>query len=212
MDAVFLFDVSCVMAEPWREAGYECWCLDIQHPPAYSTGGITSDGQLHRVHWDLSRPWMPSFRPSFVAAFPPCDHLAVSGARWFQGKGLRALSRAVNLFATAAEFCEWAQCPYLIENPVSTIATYWRKPDFTFHPHQFTGYCRDDNYTKRTCLWTGGGFVMPTMFQADGLPEPDNRIHAAPPGPNRHNFRSMTPRGFSRAVFEANGRVLTPCP
>jgi hypothetical protein len=27
--AVFLFDVSGVMAEPWLDAGYECWIVDI---------------------------------------------------------------------------------------------------------------------------------------------------------------------------------------
>lgn len=33
---------------------------------------------------------------------------------------------------------------------------------------------------------------------------PDDRIHKAPPGADRANFRSATPRGFARAVFEAN--------
>lgn len=33
---------------------------------------------------------------------------------------------------------------------------------------------------------------------------PDDRIHKAPPGVDRANFRSATPRGFARAVFEAN--------
>lgn len=33
---------------------------------------------------------------------------------------------------------------------------------------------------------------------------PDNRIHDAPPGEDRANFRSATPMGFARAVFGAN--------
>ena len=33
---------------------------------------------------------------------------------------------------------------------------------------------------------------------------PDDRIHKAAPGADRANFRSATPRGFSRAVFWAN--------
>ncbi len=217
--AVFLFDVTGIMAQPWLEAGYECWIVDIQHPPAYETGGVTDSprgksgtfseslGLLHKVHHDLSRPWLPPFpRESieFVFAFPPCDHLAVSGARWFKGKGLRRLARSVDLFATAAEFCEWSGAPYAIENPVSTISTYWRKCDHWFHPHHYTGWCLDDNYTKYTCLWTGGGFVMPAPLVEPGLPKPDDRIHKAPPGPERHNFRSATPMGFARAVFAAN--------
>lgn len=33
-------------------------------------------------------------RVAFVAAFPPCTHLVVSGARWFKGKGLRSVTPA----------------------------------------------------------------------------------------------------------------------
>ena len=204
---ISLFDVTGVMAQPWLEAGYECWTVDIQHPAAYETGGVTTDGRLNKVHADLSQPWLCPVdreRIAFVAGFPPCDHLAVSGARWFRGKGLRALSRSVSMFATAAEFCEWAGAPYLIENPVSAISTYWRKPDYTFHPHDYTAFCLDDSYTKKTCLWTGGGFLMPTPERHTDAPEPDDRIHKCPPGPDRHNVRSATPAGFARAVFEAN--------
>lgn len=215
---IFLFDLTGIMAQPWLEAGYDCWIVDMQHPPAYSQGGVsvvdpqqTGHGTLHKVHKDLTEPWLcpiPREQIAFVAAFPPCDHLAVSGARWFQGKGLRLLARSIEMFATAAEFCEWAGAPYLIENPVSNIASHWRKPDCTFSPHYFTGYNVDDNYTKKTCLWTGNGFVMPELNQLVGLGEPDDRIHKCPPGPDRHNIRSATPLGFARAVFEANHKIL----
>jgi hypothetical protein len=87
--------------------------------------------------------------------------MAVSGARWFAGKGLGKLADSIRLFERAAFWCEWFGAPYLIENPVSTISSYWRKPDYTFHPWQFTAFELGDNYTKKTCLWTGGGFVMP---------------------------------------------------
>jgi len=32
---------------------------------------------------------------------------------------------------------------------VKVISSYWRKPDHTFNPHDYTGFCREDNYTKR---------------------------------------------------------------
>ena len=172
---VSLFDESGIMVLPWLEAGYECWTVDMAHPFAYDNGGITTAGRLNKLHRDLSTPWMPHFdrdRIAFVAAFPPCDHLAVSGARWFAGKGLRKLSKSIELFATAAEFCEWSGAPYVIENPVSTISTHWRKPDCTMSPHEFTGYFQDDNYTKKTCLWTGGGFVMPQLSRPEWLSPP----------------------------------------
>ena len=204
---ISLFDISGIMVKPWLDAGYQAFIVDCQHPVAYDNGGITSEGNLHKVHWDLSRPWLPPVDRkdiTFVAAFPPCDHLAVSGARWFAGKGLRRMAQAIDLFATAAEFCEWAEAPYMIENPVSTISSYWRKPDHTFSPHQYTGYCTNDNYTKKTCLWTGHGFVMPDHLLDLSLGQPDDRIHKAPPGPDRHNFRSATPQGFAWAVYEFN--------
>ena len=207
---ISLFDVSGKMVQPWLAAGYKCWIVDIQHPVAYETMGITTDGNLHKVNADLSRPWLPPIdrdRIAFVAAFPPCDHLSVSGARWFKGKGLRKLEISIAMFATAAEFCEWSGAPYMIENPVSSIASYWRKSDHSFHPHQYTKYRAEDNYTKKTCLWTGGGFVMPKVAKDYSLPEPDDRIHKCPPGPERHNIRSATPLGFAEAVFRCNGRA-----
>jgi hypothetical protein len=201
---IFLFDVSGKMADPWADAGHPCLIIDLQHPAGISR----LRDNIWRMGADLRNgvPELPAewANPCFVAAFPPCDHLAVSGARWFKGKGLRLLSLSVDLFATAAEFCEASGAPYLIENPVSTISTYWRKPDASFNPCDYTAFELGDNYTKRTCLWIGGGLVMPAPAKADGLGEPDDRIHKAPPGPDRHNFRSATPAGFARAIYEAN--------
>lgn len=208
--AVFLFDETGNMATPWALAGYECWIVDIKHPQAYDSNGITKGKLFTRVHADLSRPWLPPFdrnRIAFVAAWPPCDHLATSGARWFKGKGLRKLSESIGYFATAAEFCEWSQAPYLIENPVSNIASHWRKCDYRFSPEYFTGFCRDDNYTKKTCLWVGNGFVMPSEFRAPGLGEPDDRIHKCPDTKDRKSIRSATPMGFSEAVFQSNSKL-----
>lgn len=208
---ISLFDVTGTMVKPWLAVGYECWIVDIQHPVAYDSDGVTSEGNLRKLNRDLTRPFLPPVerdRIAFVAAFPPCDHLAVSGARWFKGKGLRKLETSIAMFATAAEFCEWSGAPYMIENPVSNISSHWRKPDHNFHPHHFTGFNVADNYTKKTCLWTGGGFVMPEKFEDGTLGNPDDRIHKCPPGPDRQNIRSATPLGFAEAVFRANGKQL----
>jgi len=202
---VSLFDKTGNAVRPWAEAGYDCKCYDIAHDD-YSIERVGA-GNIWRIPFDLHHK-LPNIGAEIdmVFAFPPCTHLSVSGARWFKGKGLRALADSVHMFATAAEFCEASGAPYLIENPVSTISTYWRKPDHAFHPWQYTEYELSDHYTKRTCLWTGGGFVMPDSaiaFQLEGV-DPDNRIHAAPPSDERADFRSATPMGFARAVFEAN--------
>ncbi|WP_186252234.1 hypothetical protein [Burkholderia gladioli] len=204
--AIFLFDKTGNMAKPWADAGYRCICFDIQH-----AGRSVRDGIVFQ-HWDAlhGAPIVPPDSDVvFGFAFPPCTHLAVSGARWFAGKGLRALAQSIEMFATSAEFLESLDCAYGIENPVSTISSYWRKPDHTFHPYDFTEFELADNYTKKTCLWTGGGFVMPAAARADGLAAPDNRIHAAPPSDDRADIRSATPMGFARAVFAANHDLIT---
>jgi hypothetical protein len=96
----------------------------------------------------------------------------------------------------------------MVENPVSVLASAFGKPQHTFHPHDYTAWEAADNYTKKTCLWTGGGFTMPQPARDASLGAPDNRIHFASPGPERANFRSATPMGFARAVFAANHREL----
>ena len=200
MKAISLFDTSGVMLKPWAEAGYDCHNFDMQNINEQRDG-------MGFHEWDAFSGFLPLQEVAFVAAFPPCTHLAVSGARWFKGKGLKALAESIHLFGISAEYCEARGAPYMIENPVSTISTYWRQPDYKFHPCHYSGYIGGDEfYTKETWLWTGGGFVMPPRDMGPGLfKKPDTTyIHNQPPGPERANIRSRTPEGFARAVFEAN--------
>lgn len=203
--AIFLFDRTGNMARPWAEAGVLCYCVDIQHPKGERRAGNIIYVGADARHWRVPH----GVNVIFASAFPPCTHLAVSGARWFKGKGLRLLSEAIELFAVAAEACEWAECPYLIENPVSVVSSHWRKPDFTFDPWEYAGYLEnpeEENTTKRTCLWTGGGFVMPEKRPAR---EPHrNDVWKMGPSDNRADERSRTPNGFARAVFQANARTF----
>lgn len=200
--AIFLFDYTCIMAQPWLDTGYKCYCVDIQHSP-----GIHQEGNLFKVGIDLTKAWkspVSKDRIAIVIAFPPCDHLSVSGARWLKGKGLRKLATSIDMFATATEFCEWSEAPYMIENPVSTISTYWRKPDKVIHPYYYTKLCSEDNYYKRTCLWIGNGFKVPKPCRDIGLGIPDERIHQSLPRSHRSLFRAATPLGFAKAVYLSN--------
>jgi hypothetical protein len=140
-----------------------------------------------------------------VFAFTPCTNLAVSGARWFKEKGLHGLTEAPEVAEACVRICEWSGAAWMLENPVSTLASYWRKPDYTFDPCEYGGYLlpAGDAYTKRTCPWVGGGFAMP---QKRPVPPSDgSKMHRMPPSDDRANKRSETPMGFARAVFEANG-------
>ena len=217
---ISLFDKTGESVQPWADAGYACHIIDNQHPVAEFGTQLRENIRAHNINLlniepkEILRALRLSGRGiAFISAYPPCDSLAVSGARWFKVKVLRALASGVNMFSTAADFCEYVNqfqtTPYYIENPVSTISTYWRKPDYTYQPWQYSGLEPADCYKKRTCLWTGGWFIMP---EPDCAPDcqPDDRIHKAAPGPDRKNFRSATPAGFARAVFAANAPRLNP--
>lgn len=191
-----LFDRSGVMVRPWAEAGWPCVCVDLQHDGVTTQDGITFVGAD-------AKAWRPGTY-AIAFAFPPCDHLAGSGARWFQDKGLEGLHEALDLVRAAKTVCEGSGCPWMIENPVGTLATYWRQPDFIFNPSEYGGWLPGggDRYTKKTCIWTGGGFQLPIKRPVE--PTEGSRMHLLPPSAERKNLRSKTPEGFARAVFEAN--------
>lgn len=200
---VSLFDRTGNMVAPWTDTGFLCYCVDIAHP-----AGEHRDGNVIRVGAD-AREWLPPYAPiSILFAFPPCTHVAASGARWFKDKGLGSLIEALQLFDAALRLAEWTNAPYMIENPVSTVSTYWRAPDYTFDPCDYGGYISPsgDAYTKRTCLWTGNGFAMPETRCV--VPFERSKMHRMPPSKERAALRSATPMGFARAVFEANHKQV----
>jgi len=229
---ISLCDLTGNFTQPWSEAGHDVILVDPQHG-VDSVVTLENGATLTLLAKTISEA-MPALTEVcatrnvvFVAGFPPCTDLAVSGARHFQRKMTDATwehYKGPTMFEDAVAValqCEavgvMAGSPWFAENPVSRLSTLWRKPDHKFNPHDFTMFERGDNYSKKTCLWTGGGFIMPqrnTHPDFDAIHvngelvraavKPDDRIHKAPPGPGRMNFRSATPMGFARAVFEAN--------
>ena len=196
-----LCDRTGNMVRPWAEAGYTCMTVDLQRPAEVMPNVMP-------VQTDVCSFLPPRTKYAAVFAFPPCTHLAVSGARWFKEKGLHGLADALKTVEACARICEWSGARWMLENPVSTLASYWRKPDFTFDPCDYGAYLLPvgDAYTKRTCLWTGGGFVMPEKRSAPATE--GSKMHRLGPAPNRADKRSETPIGFAQAVFEANTRIV----
>ena len=154
----------------FREKGHNAFSCDILpcsggHPEWHILGDVlpllngncdfvTMDGVKHRIDgkWDL------------IIAFPPCTHLAVSGAAWFEKK--RADGRQKDGIEFFAKFLN-ADCDRIaIENPVGIISgdyiPKWFpelavkygfpiKPTQKIHPWMF-----GDNFSKTTCLWIKG--------------------------------------------------------
>lgn len=204
---ISLCDLTGNMVQPWRESGYSAVLVDPQHGTTRTEGAVTKFAGTIEDAMPTIGDLIRAGKVAMVFGFPPCTDMAVSGARWF-----RAKYEADKLFQAkavmVAEQCRTigrlSGAPWFVENPVSVLASAFGKPQHTFHPADYTAYEPADNYTKKTCLWTGGGFVMPQPAKDSSLGAPDNRIHFASPGPERANFRSATPMGFARAVFDAN--------
>lgn len=197
-----LCDRTGVMVEPWARAGYPCTTVDLQEGVPIVTPSARPN--VERVVADVTK-WLPPLdNYGIVFAFPPCTHLAKSGARWWKDKGLAALIEALEVVEACRRIAEWTGAPYLIENPSGALSTHWRKPDHAFDPLDYGAYVLDgEDYTKLTNLWVGGGFVMPPKLPVRKSDKP-NPIHWAAPGPERANIRSVTPRGFAQAVYEFN--------
>ena len=225
--AVFLYDYTGIMAQPWLDAGYECWCFDGQHKP-----GITREGNHVKVGM-----WFDAYRTSdhvkeivemvgsaeIVIGFPECTHLAVSGAAHFAKK----LAENPAIQAEATELArmvmyvgEAFNCPWVAENPVSVLATTWRKPNHKFDPWEYGGYLPEDDihptypeyikprdaYPKKTCLWSSDDFFMPKKLPVtvnSGYSDQHKKLGGK--SLKTKNIRSATPRGFAKAVFEFNG-------
>lgn len=201
-----LCDYTGNMVMPWLAEGIECHTVDIKHPEFVRSGPLVKIGMDVRKMAEVDLKIY-----GIIFAFPPCTNVAVSGTRWFKSKGLDGLIEALEIFNACLKICEREGVPYMIENPVSTVSTYYRKPDYTFHPYEYGGYLYPpgDAYTKKTCLWTGNGFVMPPKQSVHGYMDIDNDyIHHMPESKDRADLRSATPLGFAYAVFNANRHVI----
>lgn len=142
------------VCKAFRALGHEAYSCDLLpcsggHPEWHFQGDVTP---LLNAEWDI------------IIAFPPCTHLAVSGAAWFEGKRESGVQREGVEF-----FCKFLElnCKHVsIENPVGIMSGEYvqkyypdiadkyglpRKPSQIIQPWQF-----GDNYKKSTCLWLKG--------------------------------------------------------
>ena len=206
---ISLCDITGHMVQPWVDAGYHAVLVDPQHVISRQEGRVTMLAKTVDDAMPFLTDMLRDFGIAAVFGFPPCTQLAGSGARWWGSKreaDFMFQAKAVAVAEQCRTVGRLSGAPWFVENPVGALSRVFGKPSHTFHPADFTAYEPADNYQKRTCLWTGNGFVMPQPARDASLGAPDDRIHKAPPGPDRENFRSATPLGFARAVFDANAR------
>ena len=225
-----LYDFTGEALKPWAEAGYTCYAFDIQHPKegrvdhgiCYQHADLQDQDTLNAIQSEFGdKPVV------FGMAFPVCTDMAVSGAAHFKRKAEANpffQADAVGHATAVARMFNGMAIPYFIENPVSVLATMWRKPDYSFHPYEYGGYipyseadhprwpeyiAPFDAYKKKTCLWTGGGFVMPDKVAVDCEGYHGNGYSTAMmklggKSQRTKDIRSATPRGFATAVYQSN--------
>ena len=165
-----------------RRIGHEAYSCDIGpcsggHPEWH----LQVDAlELLKMKWDM------------ILAFPPCTHLAVSGARYFEQKRKDGRQQAaIDFFMRFAN----SDCPRIaIENPVGIMSTVWKKPDQIIQPWQF-----GHGETKKTCLWLKG---LPPLISTEIVEGREQRIWKMPPSEDRAKNRAKTFPGIARAMAE----------
>lgn len=138
-----------------------------------------------------------------MIAFPPCTHLAGSGARHFKYKQVEQ-REALSFIRRLME----APIPKIaIENPVGIISTKIRKPDQIIQPYDF-----GHDVSKKTCLWLKNlPLLRPTKhiapeYHVNGLPRWANQspcgADRSPPSSVRGKMRGKSYQGIADAMAD----------
>ena len=233
---IFLYSTSGLAEKPFLDAGYEVWSFDGQNQDENLCGGMWHKrwawfepedlvGQAKRIVDTVQRTG-GNERILLVVGFPECTHIAVSGSRHFKRKlaeNPEIQNDAVKLARLVEVVGNVANCQWAAENPVSVLATKWRKSDHTFEPYHYGGYLPEDDvhplypefinardaYPKKTCLWVGNGFIMPPKKTVDVPRRSDGSVayseqyqRLGGTSLKTKNIRSASPRGFFIALCE----------
>jgi site-specific DNA-cytosine methylase len=179
----------------FRKRGHEAYSCDIEP----CSGG--------HPEWHLQQDVIPLLDEKWdmILAFPPCTHLAVSGAAWFEQKRKDGRQQqGIDFFMAFAN----NNCPKVaIENPVGIMSTKWRKPDQIIQPYMF-----GHKEQKKTCLWLK---ELPALKETENVKNemlllPKNkreRLHYLPPTKNRGKLRNKTFPGIAKAMAEQWGTL-----
>ena len=185
--------------------GFDAWSCDLQPNRNPKAKHYQQDlFEVINFGWDA------------MIAFPPCTHLAVSGARHFkvkqedgrQKEGIDFFMKVIN-----------APIKHIaVENPIGIMSSVYRKPDQIIQPYYF-----GDSVTKSTCLWLKN---LPKLYHNKYINLFDNNISHTDKGEiitfksgkRMHSFfansygdsktRSKTFPGIAKAMSEQWGKYL----
>jgi hypothetical protein len=183
-------EFSGVVRRAFRARGHEAWSCDLLPAEDGSDAHFQADARHVAKGGYFGEPW------DLMIAHPPCTHLAVSGARWFNEKRIEqqaALAFVRDLLAVPVH-------RIALENPISIISSHIRKPDQIIQPWQF-----GHGEIKATCLWLKN---LPALVPTNIVEGRHARVHREPPGPERWKNRSRTLAGIADAMADQWGGVM----
>jgi hypothetical protein len=199
MKILIACEESQVVTKEFRALGHEAYSCDILdcsggHPEWHICGDVKNELEND---WDM------------VLAFPPCTHLAVSGAAHFATK--RADGRQKEGIDFFNLFTKLNHIPKVaIENPIGIMSKLWRKPDQIIQPYDF-----GEDASKRTCLWLKGLPLLKGTKRVAGrmVTIPNGKVverwsnqcsnfghDKTSPSPERSRIRSKTYLGIAKAM------------
>lgn len=176
---ISLCDLTGNMVAPWIDAGYQAVLVDPQHGETRQEGPVLKFAGTVEDALPLIGELIRDGDVAAVFGFPPCTDMAVSGARWFKTKyeaDKLFQAKAVMVAEQCRSVGRMSGAPWFVENPVSVLASAFGKPQHTFHPADYTAYEPGDNYSKKTCLWAGGGLCDAAASQGR-IPRRTRRPH-----------------------------------
>lgn len=126
---------SDAVRSQFEKQGFDAWSCDILPNKNEKAKHIQGD-----IFEALQQQW-----DAFIC-FPPCTHLAISGAPWFKKKQIDGTQqKAIEFFLKLTE----QNIKHIaIENPIGIMSKIYRKPDQIIQPYYF-----GDAAQKSTCLW-----------------------------------------------------------
>jgi hypothetical protein len=179
MKVLVACEFSGIVREAFAKLGHNTWSVDLlqsEIPSRCHYQGNIFDFLTDSGNWDL------------MIVFPPCTHLASSGARWFKDK----LISQFNAIQFVKELAESNIPKIAIENPIGVLSTKFRKPDQIIQPWMF-----GHGETKATCLWLKN---LPKLQPTNIVSGREGKVWKESPGPNRWKNRSRTYQGIADAM------------
>lgn len=185
--------------------GFDVWSCDLR-PAEDQTNRHIQDDVRNILHWGWDL---------LLVAHPPCTRLCNSGVRWLTkappGRTLEEMWDELDEGASLFSDLWNAPVPRIaVENPVMHKHAKQRIVNYSEFTQSVQPWQFGDWETKRTCLWLKGlDPLVPDYATLDdarralGLPataKPVDRVHKAPPGPDRDKERSRFFDGIARAM------------